>query len=149
MARSISVKIPTALLISQVENKVAGIKEAMANYPDEVKKYEADYKAYRNDLVAMAIEALINNPDLIGEEHDKPIRVSVSSHSSNLSVQFDTDALGFPKQPEKPSNPNQKEWIGRDHISRLELLEKNLKILRMTSQEEVNASTYGAIMDLM
>ena len=29
------------------------------------------------------------------------------------------------------------------------ILEKNLKILKMTTQEEVSASTYGAIMEII
>lgn len=149
MARSISVKVPTALLIQQIEDKIASIKSAMADYPAKIKQYEADAKAHQATLVATAIKALTENPDLVGDEYDKPIRVSVNSHSNSVSVSFDADALGFPKQPEKPSNPNEREWIGREHISRLDLLEKNLKILRMTAQEEVNASTYGAIMDLL
>jgi hypothetical protein len=56
---------------------------------------------------------------------------------------------GFPKQPEAPSAPNQKESFGREYTTRKSLLEKNLRILKMTSQEEVNASTYGAIMEII
>jgi hypothetical protein len=63
---------------------------------------------------------------------------------------FDTSAIsGFPKRPEAPTAPNQREWFGREHATRKELLEKNLRILKMTSQEEVNASTYGAIMEII
>lgn len=149
MARSISVKVPTALLIQQIEDKISAIKSAMADYPAQVKQFEVDAKAHQAALVSTAIKALTENPELVGEEYGKPIRVSVNSHSNSVSVQFDSDALGFPKAPEKPKNPNEREWIGRDHISRLDLLEKNLKILRMTAQEEVNASTYGAIMELL
>jgi hypothetical protein len=149
MARSISVKVPTALLIAQVEDKIASIKSAIADYPAQVKQFEADYADYKKTLVSSAIKALTENPELVGEEHDKAIRVSINSHSNSVSVQFDRDALGFPQQPEKPSNPNEREYIGREWTTRLEMLEKNLKILRMTAQEEVNASTYGAIMDLL
>jgi hypothetical protein len=56
---------------------------------------------------------------------------------------------GFPKRPEMPQTPNQREWFGREHNTRKELLERNLRILKMTSQEEVNASTYGAIMEII
>lgn len=149
MARSLSVKVPTAALIAQVENKIASIKEAVANYPEAVKQYEADYANYKKNLVSSAIKALTETPQLIGEDYNSPIRVSLNSYGSSVSVGFDGDALGFPTAPEKPKNPNEREWIGRDHISRLELLEKNLKVLKMTHQEEVNASTYSSVMDLL
>ena len=66
-----------------------------------------------------------------------------------MSVEFDADALGFPKRPEAPINPNEKTYFGRDYVTRKELLEKNLRILRMTSQEEVSASSYSAVIDLI
>ena len=66
-----------------------------------------------------------------------------------MSVEFDSDALGFPKRPEAPQNPNEKTYFGRDYVTRKELLEKNLRILRMTSQEEVSASSYSAVIDLI
>lgn len=150
MARSLSVKIPTSALIAQIEDKVASLKEAIANYPAAVKQFEADYEAYKANLVASAIKALTETPQLIGDNHDSPIRISLSHYgNTTVSAQFDADALGFPVAPVKPENPNQREWIGRDHISRLDLLEKNLRVLRMTEQETVNASTYSSVMDLL
>ena len=150
MARSLSVKVPTASLIALVEEKIATIKSAMADYPALVKQYEADYETYKKSLVAVAIKALTENPEFVGENHDNPIRVSLNNYGSpSVSVQFDSLALGFPEAPVKPEQPNGREWIGREHISRLDLLEKNLKVLRMTQQEEVNASTYSSVMDLL
>jgi hypothetical protein len=66
-----------------------------------------------------------------------------------VSVDFDVDGLGFPKKPEEPSRPNEKTYFGREYVSRKELLERNLRILKMTSQEEVSASSYSAVIDLI
>jgi len=84
---------------------------------------------------------------LVSESYDSAIRVSYGYRGVDVSI--DADALGLPKQPEKPSNPNEKTWYGREHSTPLEMLEKTLKVLKLTTQEEVNASTYASVMDLL
>jgi hypothetical protein len=148
MARTLSVKIPTAKLIADVEASIAKIDEAVANYSEAKKEYQIALKQYEADVIAHAIKAL-SDPNNIGTDHTSPIRISNNHYRNDVSVEFDTDALGFPKKPEAPSNPNEKTYFGRDYVTRKELLEKNLRILRMTSQEEVSASSYSAVIDLI
>ena len=148
MARALAVKVPTASLIALVEEKIASIKEAVASYPADVKKYEADYKAHQASLVSHAIKALTENADLIGDSYDKPIRVSVG-YNGSVDVRIDSTALGFPEAPTKPSDPNSQRSFGREYARPLEMLEKTLRVLKMTEQEEVNASTYSSVMDLL
>ena len=148
MARSISVKVPTATLIAQIEERLSTIDEAIANYPAAVAKYEADKKAHEANVIEIVIDALKNKQNLIGTEYDAAIRVS-QNYGRRVDITVNPDALGIPEAPEKPQNPNERESFGRDYVTRKSLLEKNLNILRMTSQEEVNASTYGAIMEIL
>ena len=148
MARSLAVKVPTASLIALVEEKIATIKEAVATYPADVKKYEADHKAWQNSLVSHAIKALTENPEMIGDGYDKTIRVSVG-YNGGVDVRFDSTALGFPTAPKKPEDPNSARSFGRDYAKPLEMLEKTLRVLKLTAQEEVNASTYSSVMDLL
>lgn len=147
MARSLSLKVPTASLISMVEEKIAKIKADLATYPADVKQYEIDYKAHQDNLVKSVIHALTNNPELIGQEYEKPIRVSLGYRGVDVSI--DSNALGLPEAPKKPTDPNDRKWFGREHATPLEMLEKTLKVLRLTTQEEVNASTYSSVMDLL
>ena len=147
MARTLSVKIPTAKLIADVEASIAKIDVAVAEYAEKRKQYEADQKKYNEDLIGYAIKAL-QDPNNIGTDHNSLIRVS-RSYSGNVSVDFDVDGLGFPTKPEEPSKPNEKTYFGREYVSRKELLERNLRILKMTSQEEVSASSYSAVIDLI
>jgi hypothetical protein len=148
MARSISVKVPTSMLISQLENKIAQIKTAIADYPEARANYEKDLEAYKAKVAEFVSEYVANNINQIGYEYSSIIRVC--DRGSKVELEFDTAAIvGFPKKPEAPEEPNASRWYGRDHSRPLDLLEKNLKILKMTSQEEVNASTYGAIMELL
>jgi hypothetical protein len=147
MARTLSVKIPTSKLIADVEASIAKIDVAVAEYADKRKQYETDIKKYNEDLIGYAIKAL-QDPNNIGTEHGSLIRVQ-RGYSGNVSVDFDVDGLGFPTKPEEPIKPNEKTYFGREYVSRKELLERNLRILKMTSQEEVSASSYSAVIDLI
>ena len=148
MARSISVKVPVATLISTIQGKIAEIDEAIANYPKAREQYEKDLETYKDSLSAAIAKFIKGNADKIGFNHDDLVRIS-SSYGGRLELTFDNEALGLPKRPSEPERPNQNKWYGREHANQKDLLEKNLKILRMTTQEEVNASTYGAVMELL
>ena len=148
MARTLSVKIPTSKLIADVEASISKIDEAVANYAEAQKAYKEAVKQYEADLVTHALKAL-SDPSNIGTEYDSLVRITTNHYRSGVAVEFDSDALGFPKRPEAPINPNEKTYFGREYVTRKELLEKNLRILKMTSQEEVSASSYSAVIDLI
>ena len=148
MAKSLAVKIPTASLIAEVEAQIAKVEADIESYAERRKQYEIDLKKYEKDVIAHAIKAL-SDPDNIGTDHDSLIRVSSSYRNNGISVEFDVEALGFPKKPEEPERPNQSTYYGRDYTTKLDLLRKNLKVLKMTEQTEVNASTYNSVMELL
>jgi hypothetical protein len=148
MARNISVKIPVASLVSTIESKIAEIDEAVANYPAQREQFDKDTEAYKKDLASFISKFLVANSDKIGYDHDSVVRIN-HAYNGRVELIFDNDVIDLPKKPEEPKRPNQNEWFGREHATRKQLLERNLKILRMTSQEEVSASTYGAVMELL
>ena len=149
MARNISVKVPVASLLAVIEHKFAEIDEAVANYPAEREAYEKAQEQYKEDVVTFLAEFLTSNRHSVGYDQNDTLRID-RRYGGRFELVVDTDAIAdFPKEPVAPSKPNQNEWFGRDHTTRKSLLEKNLRILRMTSQEEVNASTYGAIMEIL
>jgi hypothetical protein len=147
MARTLSVKVPVSKLISDIENSIAKIDVAVAEYAEKRKQYETEIKQYDLDIVAHAIKAM-SDPSNVGTEHGSLVRVS-RGYNGNISVDFDVEALGLPAKPVEPSRPNEKTYFGREYVSRKELLERNLRILKMTSQEEVSASSYSAVIDLI
>jgi len=149
MARSLSVKIPTASLIADVEASIADIEAKIATYPADMEAYREAQKAHQQIVVKTVIEA-IKNPDNVGEEYGSIIRVQQNRYGRNaVEIEVNTDLLAIPQPPECPTNPNAKESFGRDYTTRLDLLKKNLKVLKMTNQEEVNASTYNTVIDLL
>jgi hypothetical protein len=147
MARSLSVKIPTASLISDIEASLAKIETAIKNYPLEVEAYREQKKAHQEKVVALVIEAL-GKPENIGTEFDSPIRIA-NNYGRDVSIRIDADQLGLPEAPREPEKPNERQSFGRDYMTRKELLERNLKVLKMTSQEEVSATTYNTVIDLL
>ena len=148
MARSLSVKIPTASLIADIEASLAQIEKDIANYPAEKKAYHEAVEAHKSEIARIAIDALTNRPELIGTHFDSPIRIETRYGNVSITV-TDPKALGFPDAPIAPDEPNRSQSFGRDYTTKKQLLEKNLKVLKMTSQEEVNASTYNTVIDLL
>lgn len=148
MARTLSVKIPTSSLIADIEASIAKIDADVANYSEAVKVYKEEVKAYEAEVLTKAKEAL-SNPENIGTDSSSPVRLTSSYRYNSIAVEFDTDALGFPEKPKEPVRPNQKESFGREYTTRKEILERNLRILKMTSQEEVSASSYSSVIDLI
>lgn len=151
MARNISVKVPTSALISQIEERIAEIDKAIASYPADREKYEKAQEKYQKDVVKAISAYLGKNGSRVGTDYDSPVRLGHRYYGGNsVEVTINTEAIaGFPKKPEAPEQPNQREHFGREYTTRKELLEKNLRILKMTTQEEVNASTYGAILEIL
>lgn len=148
MARSISVKVPVASLIAQVEAKIAEIDAEIESYPAKRKQYEIDQEAYKAKVAEFVAKFISHNIDRIGYNYDDTIKLA--TRGSIVELEFRTDSIAdFPKPPVEPTRPNETKYYGRDWATPKSTLEKNLKILRMTSQEEVSASTYGAIMELL
>jgi hypothetical protein len=147
MARSLSVKIPTASLIADIEASLAKIEADIAEYPTALAKYREDYEAHKQNIIRLSIEAL-GKPELIGTDFDSPIRVS-NQYGRDVSIRLDADKLGFPEAPTEPRKPNEHQSFGREYTTRKSLLERNLKVLKMTSQEEVSATTYNTVIDLL
>ena len=149
MARSISVKVPTALLIAQIEERIAQIEKDVEEYPAKREAYEKATEAYNKEVAEFMADFVVKNHKKIRNGHDAET-LRLQTYGNQITLTFYANAIpNFPIRPEAPESPNQKESFGREYVSRKSLLEKNLRILNMTSQEEVNASTYGAIMEII
>ena len=147
MARSLSVKIPTASLIADIEASLATIEADIAEYPAKVAEYRETKKKHEELVVSAVIKAL-GNTDLIGSQHDSPVRVEYR-WGNTVQVSVNGDLLGLPEAPIEPRKPNEHQSFGREYTTRKSLLERNLKVLKMTSQEEVSATTYNTVIDLL
>ena len=147
MARSLSVKIPTASLIADIEASLAQIEADLAVYPAQMEEYRKA-KADHQKLVIESVIKALGKSELIGSEYDSPIRLS-NGYGSEVQVRVNVDLLGLPEAPKEPRKPNESQHFGREYTTRKSLLERNLKVLKMTSQEEVSATTYNTVIDLL
>jgi hypothetical protein len=144
-----SVKIPVSALISDIEKSIAKIDEAITNYASDRKQYEVDVSAYKESVAKFVSDFISKNAPSIGYDYESLIRIN-HSYNGKVELILDKDSIeGFPEKPEEPSKPNEKEWFGREHQTRKQILERNLKVLRMTTQEEVSASSYSSVMELI
>jgi len=149
MARALSVKVPTSAVIAQIESAIAEIDNAIASYPADVEKYELEMEIYKNEVAAAVIKFIGENTNKIGYDTKDVIQLN-TNYRNRLELNFDSEKIaGFPVRPVEPKKPNQSEWIGNKHLNRKEVLEQNLRILKMTTQEEINASSYSSVMDLL
>jgi len=146
MARALSVKVPTADIIALLENKIAEIKTAIADYPRATKQYKEDVKSYKKTLLALAIEKLNSEPELLFDEDALSVD---TSYRGDVQITLNKTLFELPNEPVKPEDPSQKTWIRNVHTNKLEQLEKSLAVLKMTRQEEVSASTYNSVLDLL
>jgi hypothetical protein len=155
MSKTISVKIPTATLIAEIESSIAQIKAEIENYSANYAKYEADLEQWKENVVAHAQKSLTAIPSAQWgtdghSSRDKKVNVSFSPYAGGrVEIAFSSEELNFPKKPEAPNRPNEKQHFGREYTSRLEILERNLKILKMSNQDEVNASTYSSLISVL
>jgi len=146
MARALSVKVPTSSLIALLEDKIATIKSAIADYPRAKAQYKEDLKTYKKSVLTLAIDKIATNPEVLFDNDNLSVD---TSYRGDLQITLDKDLFELPEQPTEPENPNVKTWIGRDHTTKLAVLEKTLAVLKLTTQEEVNASTYNSVMELL
>jgi len=155
MARSISVKVPTAVIIREIEDKLAEIDKSVKDYPALREQYEKDIEVYRKQMLAFVLLYLSNNEEkIIHGSFSSPTSTDVirvyRNFANRVELSFSTDAIaGFPEEPAAVPVPNQPEYFGNQRVTKKALLEKNLRILKMTSQEEVSATTYGALMEIL
>jgi hypothetical protein len=146
MARALSVKVPTSSLIALLEDKIATIQTAIADYPKAKEQYKADLKAYKRSVLDLAIAKITSNPEVLFDKDSLDVG---TSYRNDVQITLDKDLFELPEMPEQPEDPNRKEWIGKDHTTKLSVLEKTLAVLKLTTQEEVNASTYNSVMELL
>jgi hypothetical protein len=134
MARSITVKVATAKVIAALETKLAQIKSDYANQEANEVEYQKAYEAYRNTLKDFAITRF-----------DKAvnIRTSFRSYYGTLNIDFDIPTTAA----ELPIEPQRDFVVMANHIfnETVSEIENAIRLLKMTDEETVNASTMKSI----
>jgi uncharacterized protein YgfB (UPF0149 family) len=136
MARSkpISVKIATTKVISALETRLAQLQADYTKQDENEAKYQKKVEAWKKEIGEWAIGQFSKAENL---------RTNYRSWNKTLNVDFDltVDEKDFPKEPEKDY-----ETIHQHTYREMkDEMENAIRILKMTDEETVSASTYNAI----
>jgi hypothetical protein len=129
MARAISVKVSTAKVIKALEDKLANGAKAITNNEKKRKDYEKVEKAWSKEVA-----------DLVFKNISKAELSAHENYRNEVNVTI-TVPNGVIKLPEKPSMDLEQE-LGRYEVNEIE---NAIRILKMTEEEFVNASTFKTV----
>ena len=129
MARAISVKVSTAKVIKALETKLSDSVKAVATNEKKRKDYEKVVKAWNKEVAELATKHLAK-ADVSASENWR----------GELSIDFRIPAGTF-TIPTKPELELEQE-LGRWEVQEIE---NAIRILKMTDEEVVNASTFKTI----
>jgi hypothetical protein len=145
MARSVSVKLPTSVVVEMIENKLAEIAKAEADYPKLLSAYKKDIITFTANVLDLAEKNKKNVVSYEDYDFDSNNIAINSDWRGSVSVVIGKDLVAkIGKKPEKPEDPDT--WQGRD---KKEKLEKTLSLLKLTTQETITSSTYNSVLDLL
>ena len=129
MSRALSVKVATPKVIKALEAKLEAGTKAIANNEKKRKDYAKVEKAWAKQVAELAIKQ-IAKADVSANENWR----------GEISVNFQLPAGSF-VVPEKPQIELENE-LGRYEVQEIE---NAIRILKMTDEETVNASTFKSI----
>ena len=134
MARAITVKVPTAKVITALEARLVKTTNEQSTNGAKDELYKADYKVW---------EAQIKDWALARIEKATNLRSNYRSWSNSINIDFDvpTTEGDFPVEPKRDWE-NRNDWQIKEEV---EEIQNALSILRMTEEEFVNASTMKSI----
>lgn len=129
MSRALSVKVATPKVIKALEAKLEAGTKAIANNEKKRKEYEKVEKAWAKEVAELIIKQ-IAKADVTASENWR----------GEVSVRIEVPA-GTIKLPTQPQIQLEQE-LGRYEVTEIE---NAIRILKMTDEETVNASTFKTI----
>jgi len=145
MARSVSVKIPTSVVIEMIEEKLAELTKAEAEYPKLLSAYKKDITAFTTDLLELAVKNKKSVVDFSNYDSSESDITISSDWRGSVSIAIGKELVSkIGEKPEKPSDPAT--WQNKDKKDKLE---KTLSLLKLTTQETITSSTYNSVLDLL
>ena len=133
MAKSISVKVPTKKIISELKRARTEREKAIADYDKATKAYKKACEEMKSKVVAQIKngKATVTEVDTYSRwrEDDK------TSTTFTITVKIPKSVMTEPESPDHPST-------GKHEIDEIA---HAIRILEMTDEEFVNASTYNAV----
>jgi predicted nucleic acid-binding protein len=134
MSRALTVKVATPKVIKALEAKLVQVKKDKENEGANEAKFQKALEKWNKDIAKFAVERISKAQNL---------RTNYRSWNKTLNVDFDltVDESDFPAQPQRDFTTI------HDHTfnEMVEEIENAIRILKMTDEETVNASTFKSI----
>ena len=140
MSKSISVKVKVGTLISSLEKALVERNQRFANQEKEEARFEKEKEAYN-----LAILKLVKSKGVIT---DASRQRWYSNNSKSKTVEFSV-TMELPKSA-LPAEPTQVETYPEHRYEReTDEIKQAIRVLKMTDQEYVNASTLKSVSEYL
>lgn len=132
--RTINVKLPTAKVITALQQALAKLELDYTSQDQAEAKYEEAAEKWRKDIQKWAIDNFSKAEN---------IRTNYRQWTNNLNVDFDipTKEGNFPIEPER----NFESMNVHSYREMKEEIANAIRILQLTNEETVSTSTYNSI----
>ena len=132
--KAIQVKIATAKVIKALETKLAQLEKDYTSQEANEAKFQKKVEAWKKEIGKWAIANFTKAENL---------RTNYRNWNKTLNVDFDivVSEKDFPVEPEK----DYETIHSHTYREMKDEMENAIRILKMTDEEVVNASTYNAI----
>ena len=129
MARNISVKVSTAKVIKALEDKIASSQKAVVTNEKKRKDYEKVEKAWAKEVSDLVFKN-ISKADLSAHENYR--------NEVNVNITLPSGVIKLPEKPQLELDNELARWEVTE-------IENAIRILKMTDEEVVNASTFNKV----
>ena len=140
MSKSISVKVKVSTLVSSLQKALVEREQRFANQEKDEARYEKEKEAYN-----LAILKLIKSKGKVSEAQRSHWRSNNGKSTTvEFSVTMELPRAALPKEPEQVNTyPEHRFERERDDIKQA------IRVLKMTEQEYVNASTLKSVSEYL
>ena len=142
MSKSISVKVKTSTLIKALEEALEQREKRWANQAKEKARYQKEVEAYNATIIKLAKSGKgsiseVSKNNWYGRQNPK-------ATTESFSVTLELPKTVIPKEPEAIDEM-------REHQYERETtdIKQGIRVLKMTDQEYVNASTYKSVAEFL
>ena len=134
MARAMSVKVPTAKVITALEARLVKTQTEWDKRGEAEAKFQEEHTAWSEEIKKWAVARISKGENL---------RANYRAWNNQVNIDFDisTKDGDFPVEPTREYE-NRAEWQVKAEV---EEITNALNILKMTDEEYVNASTMKSI----
>jgi hypothetical protein len=140
MSKSISVKVKVGTLISSLEKALVEREQRFANQEKEQARFDKEKEAYN-----LAILKLVKSKGVVTDaSRTRWYSSNSKSKTVEFSVTMELPKTALPKEPEQPE-------AYPDHRFEREAgeIKQAIRVLKMTEQEYVNASTLKSVSEYL